>query len=71
MAVSPTQTAQASTDFYIDVLTFSNSVHGIAIIDKVNLAASTGGTVTNAEWNEFIVYTSWRYKIFEQHNNLT
>ena len=67
----PSSIALLATDYYIDVNTFHNSVNGLAIINTVNSAASSAGTVTDLEYDEYIQYTAWRFATFLQHNALT
>lgn len=71
MSVSPSSVALSVTDYFIDINTFHNSEFGLDIINTINAAAASAGTVTDAEYDSYIQYTAWRYATYLQHNALT
>jgi hypothetical protein len=71
MAVSPSPTALLMTNFLLNINPWRYTAGGKELIELVQTAASTSGTVTDTEYAEYTQYTAWRYSRYLQHQALT
>lgn len=71
MSFNPNGIAELACVFYQELQTVRNSVSGAAIIEIVRDAAATSNSVTDAQYNQFIQYTAWRFSSWQQHYALT
>lgn len=69
--VYPLNTALLFTNFLLDINTWRYTNNGNTLITTVQTAASTGASVSDADWKEYTQYTEWRYATFIQHNDLS
>ena len=68
MAVYPNIETVKFCEWLLNVSWFKLSSSQLAVVNTVYNAALVGGSVTDQQYNNFTLVTSWRYKYYEAYN---
>ena len=71
MAKYPSNIALAVSSFLVNVNTWRYTSGGLTNINIIKSASISLTSVTDAQYEQYTIYTAWRFETWEQHNALT